>query len=282
MSFGFSISDVINIAQLSSRTYNNWKSACGDHANITGDLDILQALIARFAAEVQMHDSLLVREPDELRQWKRLSKDFRSLLTGLEGILEKHKSLRTSRKKTWDRIRFGHSNIDNLHQKLLTKTTSLSAYMSVLGISSQARVENDLLPQPLGKVDDIAAQMRTGNASAVSRFTSYPDDDKAIWRDFRRHLITSGFRSNDLRKYSAALKTHLGQLQRRGLVDEEDPAENVVRLVFVEAPSCLLAISDPRPHQFLSSPTITDLRFRDRGTHSPHRSVERARKRKRS
>jgi hypothetical protein len=114
MSFGFSISDVINVAQLSSRTYNNWKSACGDHANITGDLAIFQALIGRFAVEVQARDSLLVREPDELRQWNRLSKDFRSLLTELEEILEKHKglrtshkNLRTSRKKTWDRIRFG-------------------------------------------------------------------------------------------------------------------------------------------------------------------------------
>jgi hypothetical protein len=105
--------------------------------------------------------------------------------------------------------------------------------MSVLGISSQARIENDILPQLLGKVKDIAAQMRDGSGSVSSRFTSYSDDDKAIWRDFRRDLIASGFRSDDLRKYSAALKTYLGQLQRQGLLDEDDPRERdlVFRLV---------------------------------------------------
>ncbi|KAF2177511.1 hypothetical protein K469DRAFT_602827 [Zopfia rhizophila CBS 207.26] len=241
MSFGISISDVITLVQLTSRTYNGWKSACGDYADITSDLAVFQALMVRFAAEAQAPNSLLAREPDDLRGWKRLSKGCRSLLTELEGALKRYKSLGTSRRRNWERIRFGCRNLDSLRQQLVTKTTSLSAYMSVLGISSQGRIENETLPQLLGRVNDIAAQIGKGNASVVSCFTSYDDDDKAVWREFRRDLIQSGFRSADIRKYSAALKTHLGRLQRSGYLDEEDSKVHLPRFVILQAPLCLLS-----------------------------------------
>ena len=51
MSFGFSASDVIALAQLARNTYKAWKTVCGDHANITGDLAALQALMAKVGIE---------------------------------------------------------------------------------------------------------------------------------------------------------------------------------------------------------------------------------------
>jgi len=65
--------------------------------------------------------------------------------------------------------------------------------------------------------------MRRGNSSIRSTLTTYEDDDKAVWREFRRELIGTGIGSREIHKYSAALKTYLSRLQRDGLLDEEVP-----------------------------------------------------------
>jgi hypothetical protein len=243
MSFGFSIGDFITLAQLASRTYNGWKTACGDYADITCNLASFQALMARVEATAKAPDSLFARNPDDLHELKKLLKGCRSLLSELDDIVKRYWGLGTSRRKHWERIRFGCRNLNALRQELVAKTTSLSAYLSVLGISSQGRIENETLPQLLNKLDDLAAQMKKGDASVVSRFTSYDDDDKAVWREFRRDLIQSGFRSADIHKYSAALKTHLRRLQHSGSLDEEDPEAHLSMFVIFLAPFCLPSIS---------------------------------------
>jgi hypothetical protein len=71
-------------------------------------------------------------------------------------------------------------------------------------------------------MDQMAEQLRKGNAS-VNTMTTYADDDKGVWREFRRDMVRLGIRSSDLRKYSSALRTHLAHLQRDGLLDEAIP-----------------------------------------------------------
>jgi hypothetical protein len=82
----------------------------------------------------------------------------------------------------------------------------------MLEISSQGSIKNDILPQILSRVNDIAEQMRKGDASIVSCFTVYDDDNTTFWRELRRDLIRSGFRSEDISKYAAAIKTYLRRL----------------------------------------------------------------------
>jgi hypothetical protein len=230
MSFGISISDIITLTQLTTRTYNGWKKACGEYAIITSDLAVLQTLLMRVEAEAETPNSLFARNPDDLKGWKTLNKSCRSLVTELEEVINKYKSLGTSRRRTWDRIRMGNKNLDSLSRQLVRQTAGLSAFVSVLGMSSQGRVENEVFPELLQRMDHIAAQIRNGNASNSTALTTYDNDDKAVWREFRRDMIGAGIRSSDIHKYSAALKTYLSRLQREGLLDEdESPETNINR-----------------------------------------------------
>lgn len=222
MSFGFSISDIVLLTQLTTSTYEGWKKACGDYASITCDLVVLQTLLQRMEAEAQAPDSLFTRNSNDIKGWKSLSRGCRETVTELAEILDKYRSLSTNRRKNWDRIRLGNKNLDGLGRDLVKKTASLAAFASIVGVSSQGRVENEIFPELIKRMDDIAEQVRKGNAS-VSTMTTYADDDKTLWRDFRRDMIRAGFRSSDVHRYSSALRTHLAHLQREGLLDEVAP-----------------------------------------------------------
>ncbi|KAF1994731.1 hypothetical protein P154DRAFT_624482 [Amniculicola lignicola CBS 123094] len=93
-----------------------------------------------------------------------------------------------------------------------------------MGVSSQARIEHEMLPELLKRMDEMAQQMREGNAS-VSTYTTYANDDKGVWKEFRRDMVNAGIRSRDLRQYSSALRTYLMRLQREGLLEEDTTQE---------------------------------------------------------
>ena len=225
MSFGYSVGDIITLTQLTVRTYNGWKNACGKYGDITSNLAVLQTLLMRIETEAQAPNSLISHNAEDFGGWKTLYKSCHTLVVELEEVLDKYKSLGTNHRKNWDRIRLGNRNLDGLNGRLVRKTASLSAYISVLGISSQGRVENEVFPELLRKIDHMATQMRRGNSSIRSALTTYENDDKVVWREFRRELIGTGIRSREIHKYSAALKTYLSRLQRDGLLDEKVPRE---------------------------------------------------------
>src|SRR5436853_6946771 len=101
MSFGVSISDIITLTQLTARAYNGWKNACGEYASVTGELAVFQTLLMRVEAEAKAPNSLFAHNPDDLKGWKTLAKSCRPLVTALDGILNKYKSLGTSRSRKW-------------------------------------------------------------------------------------------------------------------------------------------------------------------------------------
>jgi hypothetical protein len=222
MSFGFSISDIVLLTQLTTRTYEGWRNACGDYASMTGDLVVLQTLLQRIEAEAKLPDSLFTRNKDDVKGWRSLSSGCRETVTKLAAILDKYRSLSTNRRRNWDGIRLGNKNLDDLGQELLKRIASLAAFASVTGVSSQARVENEMFPRLVEKMDEIAEHVRKGTGT-IGTMTTYADDDKSVWREFRRDIRNAGFSSSDLRKHSSALRTHLAHLQREGLLDEDAP-----------------------------------------------------------
>lgn len=225
MSFGFSIGDAIILTQLANKAYNAWKTACGDYTSITSSLGVLNGILERVKVEVQSPNSIFSKSEDDLRGWQTVSADCSAIVTELEEIISKYKSLSTSKRRNWDRIRMAGSNLDSIHRELVKKITSISAYLSVLGLSSQGRVENELLPELLRKIDHVAAQMRKGNSTIRSTMTmtTVDCDEKSLWREFRRDLLRDGFRGRDVKRHSVALQTYLGRLQREVMLDEDVP-----------------------------------------------------------
>jgi hypothetical protein len=225
MSFGFSIGDAVILAQLTTRAYNGWKNACGDYANITGNLAGLQTLLARIQTEAQKPNSLFMKHSDELSKWSTLFQGCQPVVFKLEEVVNKQGRLGTSRQRNWDKIRMACRNLKHINRELIEKTASISAYLSVLGISSQGRIEYELFPELLRRMDEVAAQMKEGNSTVQSTMTmtTYDGDEKPLWREFRRDLLGNGFTGEDVKKHSVDLQTYLRQLQRDGALDESVP-----------------------------------------------------------
>lgn len=47
MSFGFSPSDIVSLISLTTKTYQGWRDACGEYADITGTLNSLRIALKR-------------------------------------------------------------------------------------------------------------------------------------------------------------------------------------------------------------------------------------------
>ena len=72
-------------------------------------------------------------------------------------------------------------------------------------------------------VNGITAHLIAKDRSEGSVLTAYPDDDKAIWKEFRRELISDGFSSSVIGKHKHLIKAYIGELGARGLLDDADP-----------------------------------------------------------
>ena len=59
-----------------------------------------------------------------------------------------------------------------------------------------------------------------------SVLTAYADDDRVVWKEFRRELVEDGFSSSVIRKHKSLIKAYIEELGNRGLFDEVDPNDD--------------------------------------------------------
>ncbi|MCJ1310277.1 hypothetical protein MMC25_003939 [Agyrium rufum] len=222
MSFGFSPSDIISLIQLTTKTYQKWKNACGEYTRLTGELRSLQVILQALEEEVRVPTSLLRHHDNGLRRLATITSDCSMIVRELNVIITNHKSLGSSRARNWDRLKFGHTHLTGLLQRLQSQLTALGTYLDVLGAGSLGRLEESVrnLPEMKRVIDDIAAQMRCGRREGTV-MTDYGDDDKEVWRAFRRELISEGFSSKDLQKAKGTLSGYLKRMKDAGLFEEE-------------------------------------------------------------
>jgi hypothetical protein len=111
----------------------------------------------------------------------------------------------------WDKIRFGSNEMDTLgtiRVKLISHKTSLTLFLDTIQLHQSGKMATTLdthggqLDVILDKVDNIAARMGQGNRSIL---TSYEDDDKEVWKQFRRELVAEGFSSDVLTQHKVRL-----------------------------------------------------------------------------
>ena len=227
MSFGFSIGDFMNLVQLTTRTYQGWKKACGEYTDITQELDNLNILLSRAAAEIEVPSSLLLHQDRDLDQLKALTSSCTAIVSQLESIVLSYGGLSKSRRSTWDRIRFGQQNLTGLRVKLILQINTLGTYLDIVGISAIGRVEDNVreLPKMIKVIDSLAAEIRAGRREG-SAMTTYENDEKEVWRQFRRELIAEGFSSEDLKRSRSHLRRYIKRVAKAGLLDEETPKDD--------------------------------------------------------
>ncbi|KJX95566.1 hypothetical protein TI39_contig4104g00007 [Zymoseptoria brevis] len=226
MSFGFSPSDIVTLVNLAHKTYRGWKTACGDYADITSSLDGLLVLLERVENEAEQPHTALIRSRKDRDDVRDIISACTATIQELSSIISRYRSLGLgkSREKNWEKICFGSKNLDSLKAKLIQHQSALSAYLSAVGLSSITRIEQDLhaLPDKIQKtVDGLAAEIRAGRREG-SVMTTYDDDEKDVWRQFRRELIGDGMRSSFVHRYKPQIRRYLRDLADDGLLEEAE------------------------------------------------------------
>jgi hypothetical protein len=103
----------------------------------------------------------------------------------------------------WEKVRLGSNEMDTLgaiRVKLISHKTNLTLFLDTIQLHQSGKMATTLenhggqLDFILDKVDTIAARMGQRSGSIMS---SYGDDDKEGWKQFRRELVAEGF-SNDV------------------------------------------------------------------------------------
>lgn len=145
-------------------------------------------------------------------------------MTQLNNFAQKYASLAKTRKRAYDRLVLPIDRLKDLRSKLIYSVAALSGFLDIVAVGALSRVEQGIhgLPKITQPLDNLAAEVRSGGREG-SVMTVYENDDRAVWRDFRRELISNGFRSDVGQKYQDRIKNYLVDLQSAGLLDEEAP-----------------------------------------------------------
>jgi len=215
MSFGFSISDIISIANLARQTYNSCAEACGEHARITAEIRTLCSVLGRVRKAAGTSRSPLNRNSGG-RELEEIVKECAKVLNQINKILQKHSSLSSKRPNLWDRLSFGTKNFGELrrqisaHHKSITLLLLSTTYEGVWKVDTKLNTVVDEFPQIRDAIDRLVAQNKS---TASSVWTVHSDDNLDTWRQIRRDLISDGIPAETLRKYRKEVKSYVRLLQ---------------------------------------------------------------------
>jgi hypothetical protein len=243
MSFGYSVSDFVLLAQLARRTFRNCQKAGDEYVELACEVRCLYSVLRTLRTEAQRPNSkIFSQDPTSAAQLTATVNGCMDVLDKLDDILAKYKGLaiygRASMgKKLWQRFKFG-SKTEELgvaRGKLITYTSTMSIIIDAMQIQAVDCVE--------GKIDEgfnkmsgqferirkeiytMASQARTveKNSPTLSllSLSTYSGDEKEVWREFRRRLIRKGFRSRTLDMYGESLRAYMLKLNDSGLLDRD-------------------------------------------------------------
>ncbi|KAF2236192.1 hypothetical protein EV356DRAFT_575114 [Viridothelium virens] len=228
MSFGFSPSDIIALISPTTKAFQGWSRACGEYADITGTLNGFLVVLKRLEDEVQRPLSPLNRYETDRMDLNQIIAACTRNVRELDTIIQSFRSLAKSRKSNWDRLRFGNKDLGDLRLKLLQHTTAIATYLETVGIRTLGDIKKSVDAIPIAmkqSLDTLAAEIRAGRHES-SILTTYENDEKDVWRQFRRELISSGFTSRDIHEHKPRLKGYLHKLSNAGLLEEKRPSDS--------------------------------------------------------
>ena len=120
------------------------------------------------------------------------------------------------------------ADLGNLRSKTVLNATMISFNLNMVSMGAVGRVEQEI-NRSGGILKDIQLAVNTITTHFISRnnyegsiFTTYADDDKAVWKEFRRELRHEGFSSSTIHQHKRLIIDYIKELGDRGLLDEEE------------------------------------------------------------
>jgi hypothetical protein len=222
MRFGSSPTDVPIVVSYARRLYRACKAAGGEYVEISREVRDLHTVMRHLKYEVEDPGSALNRDSGSgsslyVRDFAPIVGDSDYTLGQLDGLLQKYGRTGGTGKdgrqigRAWDRLRSGSAEKDELgsiRMKLISHKTNLTLYLDRVQLRETGRMSATIEAQTgqmdtkldtiLDKVDTIAAKL---GQRAGSQLTTYEDDDKEVWKQFRRELVAEGFSSDVLQQH---------------------------------------------------------------------------------
>lgn len=241
MSFGFSVGDFIVLAQLASNVVQGARQACGAHDELTREVTSLYIVLRQLERETAKPQSILNSDDDDRKlELTTLANHCHKSLKVLSNILDKYNGLSEEKRrvtKFWKRVQFGNGEMQDLSKlrlELSTHTNVITLFLNLLSVGSLGKVEEQMVSHG----EELRAVRRSVNwvtaslqASAGHRegsiLTSYSDDDKGFWKEFRRKMVKDGLTSRTVRRHETLIMNYVKELGDRGALDELPPLEEV-------------------------------------------------------
>ncbi|KFY15568.1 hypothetical protein V492_01909 [Pseudogymnoascus sp. VKM F-4246] len=232
MTFGSNPADIIIVLEFTRRLYRQCKNADDAYFEIGREIRALHTVLRHLKYEVQAPESILNRDRAlYARDLAPLISDCRFTLEDLEELLRKYGDVRDDRSgsttgRLWNQIKFSSIEMDQLgtvRVKLINHKTNITALLDTIQLRESSRVATTLdnhggqLDVILDKVDNIAARM---GQRAASLMTTYEDDDKEVWKSFRRELVAEGFSSDVLTRHKDILRAYIREIDQNGLLED--------------------------------------------------------------
>lgn len=144
MSFGFSLSDFLEVIDRARQTYDNYRKAPKEFHEACREISSLYAILEALEDEVKDEKSPLLRTEESQQHFKEIITGCGEVLTELYSISVKYGTLGTENAKLLHRLRFPHKTVDELRRKLTYHTNTLSTFLETVGLGTLGRVEKRL------------------------------------------------------------------------------------------------------------------------------------------
>ena len=200
------MSDITALVQVALKTADNARKACGEHAQLTHETLSVHVVSRRLQHETANPENPINRPDDSCRE-ERASNVLgcKEVFTMVDRILERYSTLKEEEKnmcKLWQKVCFSNeqiADVGDLRSKIIFYTTSISLYLNMVSMNSIGRVEKQMdvaggdLKKIRPAVNGITAHLLAGADKDDLVLTAYLDDEKAVWREFRREPIRNCF-----------------------------------------------------------------------------------------
>jgi hypothetical protein len=178
----------------------------------------LHTVLKELEDETNNPDSILNRTgAGKKKELSILTKNCNSVLQQLNKLLIKYKSLGSTRQRTWDRLKWGKENLQEIREKILTHTSSLTLFLTTLGTGSLGRIEK--------KLDELIEDVRAGRKQdTVVTFALDGDDADeadAHWSALKNEFIDEGFSKLEVESHKNWIKAKLSELLENGILEEQ-------------------------------------------------------------
>ena len=220
------VGDVIAVSTLAWSVYKSCKDAPQHFHEISGEVSRLHIILKEIGEVLaDLKEGLKPSKEAELRE---LATGCQDVLTDLEELLSKFRSLGSHSRRTFDRLRWSQDDVTALRNRIMFNITLLGTFcdtvqMCILPVcegilltynrSSQARLEQ--------KLDEFRKEFRSG-LRADSIVSSASLGEKEAWRQLRRELREAGIPKHVIKEKRTFIVSWFQEAMASGDFDGSD------------------------------------------------------------